>query len=356
MTSIIALLVNTSITLHDDISVAHPSETGNTVAITITSAVVLAVVLIYLIQIKKVDDINMVIKDAEEFFAQIYDPTVLEIDWSVFLKNFTISILLNGSLMSYMTVSRLEFLSPRAERDFSLIFFYSIPNIILCVMMSVFFCGLSILEKYFCILNTSLRNIANDETFNPFVIVKHKPYQRMKRFCLLSDKIDTISGLHFKLCKLTRDFCDAFAMQFVVCNSFTVLLWIFKLFLDYLIIRSSIVKKRFFVVPFYIWISSLNIATSIVDLSAVAGVCSKIKTAYKETENLIHKMCNVPNADNRFIKSIEILSIQLTQTKIKLSPCGLYDIDHTLVFSIVSAAFSYLIILVQFDLGDLKAK
>lgn len=280
LASILALLINTSLTLYEDISKAHPSETGRFIAVLLTSSVVLAVVLIYLIQIKKVEQINAVVEDGKELFEQISSQSVhASIDWSDFLLKFTIYIMINGSLMCHMTISRIHYLSPKAANDFSLIFFYSVPNMILCVMMSVFFCGFSILEKYFGILNQHLAIVANDKTFDPFLFGTVPHYQRMKQFCVLSDKVDKISSLHFKLCKLTKDFSDVFALQFVVCNSFTVFLWIFKLFLDFLIIRRSIANRVYDRLPTLVWIASLNIATSIIDLLSVAGICSKIKSA-----------------------------------------------------------------------------
>lgn len=285
LASVIALQLNTSSTLFEDVSTAHPSDLGSIVGGTLTSALVLAVVLIYIIQIKKVDEINAVVEDGKTLFKELCSPSICPtIDWSEFFTRFTVFILFNGSLMCHMTISRLSYLSPRADADFSLIFFYSVPNIILCVVMSVFFCGLCILEKFYCILNQQLTAIANDKTFDSFAIQTYPSYQRMKQFCCLSDKIDAISRLHFKLCKLTRNFCDAFATQFLVCNSFTVLLLIFKLFLDFLIIRSTIANKAFNKLPFLVWIASLNLVTSIFDLSSVAGVCAKIKLNVSESE------------------------------------------------------------------------
>lgn len=286
LASIIALLINTAITLFEDVTMAHPSDTGSTIGLMLTTAVVLSIVIIYLIQIKKVEQMNSVVEDGKILFEEICSSSHPSIDWSDFLMKFTVYILFNSSLMCHMTISRLSFLSPRARGDFSLIFFYSVPNIILCVMMSVFFCGCSVLEKYFCILNQQLTVIANDKTLDVFLIGLCPSYQRMKQFCCLSDQIDTICRLHFKLCKLTREFFDVFAMQFLVCNSFTVCLWIFKLFLDFMIIRKSILKEEFYRLPGLVWIASLNIATSIVDLLSVAGVCSKIKSKVS-----IHFIC-----------------------------------------------------------------
>lgn len=287
LASIVALLTNTSITLYDDINRAHPSDTGSFMAVMLTSSIILAVALIYIIQIKKVEQINSVVEDGKALFEQICSQSIhASIDWRDFLLRFTIYIIFNGSLMCHMTISRISYLSPKAADDFSLIFFYSVPNIILCVMMSVFFCGVSILEKYFCLLNQDLTIIANDKTFDSFIFGTYPHYQRMKQFCILSDKVDKISSLHFKLCKLTRDFSDVFALQFVICNSFTVFLWIFKLFLDFLIIRRSIANKAYHRLPTLVWIASLNIATSIIDLLAVAGICSKIKSTVSTSRKL----------------------------------------------------------------------
>lgn len=302
LASIIALLINTSRTLIGDISKTHPSDTGNIFGITLTSGVVLAVVMIYLIQIKKVEQINAVIEDGKTLSEQICSRSIrTSIDWSDFLWKFTFFIMFNGSLMCHLTISRLAFLSPQAGADFSLIFFYSIPNFILCVLVSVFFCGLSIFEKLFGVLNEQLAAIANDTIFDPFHVETHRG-RRMNRFCILSDRIDQISSLHFKLSKLTRDFCDALAMQFMVCNSFTVLLWIFKLFIDFLIIRRSILNKLFDRLPQLTWIASLNIVTSIIDLSAVAGVCSQIKS----------QVSNIPKVARVFLSHFSVLSKRTT--------------------------------------------
>ncbi|KAG4080012.1 hypothetical protein HA402_006324 [Bradysia odoriphaga] len=315
LASIVALLINTAVTLYNDISEAHPSETGTAFAVVLTSASIFAIVIIYLVQIKKVEQINAVVEEAKTLFQQIcssVDFDVSSIDWNGFLLKFTIYIVFNGSLMCRMTISRMYYLSPKAHADFSIIFFYSIPNMLLCVMVSIFFCGLSILDKYFCILNRQLKTIADDKTFDAFSSEITPSYRRMKQCCALSDKIDTISSLHFKLCRLTHDFCEVFAMQLLVCHSFTVFLWIFKLFLDFLIIRRAIIKKLYDMLPMLLWIAFVNTVSSVIDLASIAGVCSKIKL------------------------KIEMFSIQLTQSKVKLSPYGLYDIDYSLVFSTVS--------------------
>lgn len=286
LASIVALLINTAITLYDDISEAHPSDTGTAAAVVLTSASIIAIVIIYLVQIKRVEQINAVVEEAKILFQQIRNSADFDqssIDWTDFLVKFTIFILFNGSLMCHMTISRMHYLSPKARADFSIIFFYSIPNMLLCVMVSIFFCGLSILDIHFCILNRQLRAIADEKIFDPFTNEISANYRRMKQCCVLSDKIDKISSLHFKLCRLTQDFCEVFAMQVLVCHSFTVFLWIFKLFLDFLIIRRMILNRLYYRLSRLFWVAFVNAASSILDLSSIAGVCSKIKLKVSES-------------------------------------------------------------------------
>lgn len=294
LASIIALLINTAATLYVDIAEAHPSDTGTAVAIVITSSSVFAIVIIYLVQIQKVEQINAVVEEGKILFQQICESVDFDqssVHWSDFLVKFTVYILCNGILMCSMTILRMGYLSPKARADFSIIFFYSMPNMLLCVMVSIFFCGLSILDKYFCILNHQLQAVADDKTFNAFAAEKSPNYyKKMKQCCVLSDRIDQISSLHFKLCKLTQNFCGAFAMQLLVCHSFTIFLWIFKLFLDFLIIRRTIINKIYGILPMMVWITFVNTVSSIIDLSSVAGVCSKIMLKVSTWSRLVLRL------------------------------------------------------------------
>lgn len=47
---------------------------------------------------------------------------------------------------------------------------------------------------------------------------------------------------------------------------------------------------------------------------------------------------------------IETFSLQVAHTKLQISLCGLHLLDFPLVLGIIDATFSYLVIMIQFDI------
>ncbi|KAJ6649982.1 putative gustatory receptor 28b [Pseudolycoriella hygida] len=50
-------------------------------------------------------------------------------------------------------------------------------------------------------------------------------------------------------------------------------------------------------------------------------------------------------------RSIDEFGLQLSHNKLKVTTCGLYSMDHTILYSIVAMAFTYTLILIQFELA-----
>lgn len=48
--------------------------------------------------------------------------------------------------------------------------------------------------------------------------------------------------------------------------------------------------------------------------------------------------------------------MQLIQNRLVITGCGMFTLDYSLIHSIVAAATSYLIILIQFELADLNER
>lgn len=106
LASIVALLLNTAVTLHIDITETNPSEYGKDVGFALTGLIVLALVIIYLFQIKNAEQINSVVENGGTLYAEICGAVgkLSSADWVDFLTNFTFYIVFNGSLMCDMTI------------------------------------------------------------------------------------------------------------------------------------------------------------------------------------------------------------------------------------------------------------
>ncbi|KAJ9583546.1 hypothetical protein L9F63_022109, partial [Diploptera punctata] len=54
---------------------------------------------------------------------------------------------------------------------------------------------------------------------------------------------------------------------------------------------------------------------------------------------------------NNLVFQLELFSLQLLHQKIQFTACGFFPLDFTLLYSIVGAVTTYLVILVQFQLN-----
>lgn len=77
------------------------------------------------------------------------------------------------------------------------------------------------------------------------------------------------------------------------------------------------------------------------------SVCSILKRNAKETAAIVHRAIN-ECPDHYIREDLRIFSLQIAH-RFPVSSCGLFPFDWTLLYSIVSAITTYLMILVQFD-------
>ncbi|XP_052864415.1 putative gustatory receptor 2a [Anopheles cruzii] len=96
-------------------------------------------------------------------------------------------------------------------------------------------------------------------------------------------------------------------------------------------------------------LSWICIAT--VSILRICSVCDSTKNEVRLVGSLIHGLGW--STDCSFTKStVRTLSLQLLQQRIEFSAGGLFAIDHGLMFNIVAALATFLLILVQFDIAQ----
>ncbi|XP_058056520.1 uncharacterized protein LOC131207903 [Anopheles bellator] len=96
-------------------------------------------------------------------------------------------------------------------------------------------------------------------------------------------------------------------------------------------------------------LSWICIAT--VSILRICSVCDSTKNEVRQVGSLIHGLGW--NTDCSFTKStVRTLSLQLLQQRIEFTAGGLFAIDHGLMFNIVAALATFLLILVQFDIAQ----
>uniref|UniRef100_A0A3F2ZER3 Gustatory receptor n=1 Tax=Phlebotomus papatasi TaxID=29031 RepID=A0A3F2ZER3_PHLPP len=83
----------------------------------------------------------------------------------------------------------------------------------------------------------------------------------------------------------------------------------------------------------------------------IFGICyaSCHATVMSTTAKILHEF-PVHKTDDRLKESINRFSLQILQEKRPISVCGMFNVDNTLLYSMISSMTSYLILLVQFQL------
>ncbi|XP_049288830.1 putative gustatory receptor 28b [Anopheles funestus] len=75
----------------------------------------------------------------------------------------------------------------------------------------------------------------------------------------------------------------------------------------------------------------------------------------QENDNIgsnVHKLLNAAaGADSELAGKLMQLSLQMLHRKVRFSACGLFSLDFTLLFTLVGAATTYLVILIQYELS-----
>ncbi|XP_062542153.1 putative gustatory receptor 28a [Armigeres subalbatus] len=71
----------------------------------------------------------------------------------------------------------------------------------------------------------------------------------------------------------------------------------------------------------------------------------------KKTSEILHRY-NSLHIDAELKQTVEIFLIQLMHHPIKFTAFGMFTLDYSILFSIITSTTSYLIILIQFELAD----
>ncbi|XP_059615286.1 gustatory and pheromone receptor 33a [Phlebotomus argentipes] len=169
-------------------------------------------------------------------------------------------------------------------------------------------------------------------------------------------RLNEIFILHDKLCDASESINDIFSLQIVSSITAGFIIIIFGFFIE---------TK----VAFWAWgqnVTLILIATSYVIWGAInclsIYVMLSCTTNAKETANaaalVVHKILQNKPAfmlnDEIYYNKMKSFTLQILHRKntFHFNALGLFRLDYTFIFSAVSAATSYLIVLLQFDLTD----
>ncbi|XP_077285460.1 putative gustatory receptor 28b [Arctopsyche grandis] len=173
-------------------------------------------------------------------------------------------------------------------------------------------------------------------TRNPPDVIEYRIYIFIKIYDCLCQSADIINKYYTK-CILVVMGISFVSIVFNIFYILNELVWLLK--------NSPTIEDVSFLM-----FSLHQTFTSIVNIMCTVTMCNDCEIEAKKTTILINKMM-IQEEDENIIRKLHHFSTYLLHRNPKFSACGFFPIDNTLYFTMVGAATTYLIILIQFTLS-----
>ncbi|XP_044264733.1 putative gustatory receptor 28b [Tribolium madens] len=160
----------------------------------------------------------------------------------------------------------------------------------------------------------------------------------------ISDHLYFLCRLHYKLTSVLQKINSAFAVQLLVSIAVSLFNVLFQAYYLYYVAtgKASFVTVPMIVCP-VVWLMD-----EVVEIYLLVHACASTCEYANDTPTILHELRNSYfNMDLE--NNIQSYSLQLLHQKVQFSVLGFFVVDYTLVYSIVGAVTTYLVIFIQFD-------
>ncbi|XP_060650889.1 putative gustatory receptor 94a, partial [Drosophila nasuta] len=183
---------------------------------------------------------------------------------------------------------------------------------------------------------------------------KHKElyskYYRIQRFCSLADELDVLAAQYKMICSQSTDYMALMSLSIVlslICHLLGITVGVFNQY--YAIAESAMGKKPYD--AFGAFINLVFLSISILEIALLTYLSNDLLSETQATGIIIQEI-NVNEADWRYQRSVHSFSLLIISIKYRIKPMGLFEIDISLINSVLSAVASFSLILVQSDLSQ----
>ncbi|XP_043284308.1 uncharacterized protein [Venturia canescens] len=170
---------------------------------------------------------------------------------------------------------------------------------------------------------------------------KHSP-------AALPDTIDAISQHRRNLIKVTKMVKRHFDFLVLLCIVAHMPTCVVNIYLAYKTVKEDepMTGSNWFYTFSYICWFFFPIFTLLV----ISNVCGSTTNEANETGNVLHAMLNGQGnfGDSREVAKFNMFSLELLQNPVEMSLFGFVDLNHWMVYKVLTTAITYLVIMLQF--------
>ncbi|EFA07632.1 putative gustatory receptor 28b [Tribolium castaneum] len=301
---------------------------------------IMATYVIYFINISKSHNILTCIeniKKADLMFRDLGEKIIYRKHflYEVCMILFGVLAILGRSIVTHIYMGRNIFLTEN-ETHFALFF----PLFVSYLVQINFVLLITLVHERFALINRLLDNFNEEKVKHNYLSLK-PPYEYQTKYN--QAKIELLMELHDFLTDVGNKLNDSFSIQILSCLTSQFLTEVFTIF--YLYYESLILKNKIAALVWLMW----SIWTTL-EIFYVTVNCHLTTKEAKNTGIAIHKvLMNESDPDAK--RKLMVFSQQVNHRSLQFTACGLFYIDATLIFTIVGAAATYLLIMLQFQEG-----
>ncbi|XP_017956941.1 putative gustatory receptor 94a [Drosophila navojoa] len=178
----------------------------------------------------------------------------------------------------------------------------------------------------------------------------YSKYYCIQRYCTLADELDDLAIKYKIICVKSTEYMALMSLSIIlslICHLLGITVGVFNQY--YGIAESVIGGKQFD--GFGALINLVFLTISILEIALLTYVSNDILLVIRTTGSSLQEI-NLQNADWRFRQSVHAFALQINTIKYKIKPMGLFEMDISLMTSVLSAVASFTLILVQSDLSQ----
>lgn len=178
----------------------------------------------------------------------------------------------------------------------------------------------------------------------------YSKYYRIQRFCTMSDELDMLADKYKIICVQGKDYMALMSLSIVlslICHLLGMTVGVYNQY--YAIAESAIGSKPYD--GFGAFINLVFLTISVLEIALIAYLSDDMLSVAQETGIILQEM-HLEHADWRYRQGVQAFTLLIDTIKFQIKPMGLFEVDLSLINSVLSTVASFSLILVQSDLSQ----
>ncbi|KAJ9599119.1 hypothetical protein L9F63_010387, partial [Diploptera punctata] len=154
--------------------------------------------------------------------------------------------------------------------------------------------------------------------------------------------VRSLAGLHENLCSVIKMINYVYSVPLLLS---IILVLFYLIFCVFMFISKVFNNENFKCIPIHVYVIFFYFLSKAIIIIYYCKICS---SKANRTGVLVHQVLRF-TINEKIREELELFSLQLLHQKVQFTACGFFPLDFTLLYSVVGAVTTYLVILLQFQ-------